>query len=400
MAEVTFSRTSLLAWTTVAIGGAAMALIGEAPWYAVALGGAVLVLAQVIRVPTPSGNMLDVGLGVAAAVPLLTPDMATTVAVYSLGLLGAWVLLMGKRHRAAVTFLPGALALGAYAIAFFVMGQRLVVGAFADTTIDLLSIGAGGTSWFITMAAARAVLEYRTRSLAFRYVWLQSLEDWPVVVGLVASGGLFGMAWPVMRWWTIPMAVMAYGFSHLAFVRYHGTRITYSQTIRALARIPEVAGLAPAGHAVRATEVALAVGRELGLPPREANELEFATLMHDIGRITLNEPAILKAGYTDEDIARWGAEIVKEAPYLASVAEIIREQHAPYRRPGEVIDSDLPLASKVIRVASAYDQATVEVGLSPLEAVETLHRGAAYDFDPAVVKALRAALVRARVIAH
>jgi hypothetical protein len=400
MAEATFSRTSLVAWTAVAVSGAALATVGSAPWYAIVVGGAAMALAQVIRVPTPSGNMLDVGIGVAATVPLLAPDIATTGAIYALGLLGAWVALMGRRHRAASAFLPGALALGVYAIAFFAMARRLEAGNVGDATIDLLSIIAGGVAWFVTMSVARALLEHRTRSLAFRYVWLQSLEDWSVVVGLVAAGGLFAMTWPVMRWWAVPMAVMAYGFSHLAFVRYHGTRITYTQTIRALARIPEAAGLAPEGHALRSTEVAMAVGRELGMAPRQATELEFATLMHDIGRITLNEPAILKAGYTDEDIARWSAEIVKEAPYLQNVASIIREQHAPYRRPGEVIDHELPLASKVIRVASAYDQATREVGLSPLEAVETLHRGAAYDFDPEVVRALRSALVRSQTIAH
>lgn len=401
MAEATFSRTALLVWTAVAVGGAGLVTVADVPWVSLVIGAVVLAVAQVVRVPTPSGHMLDVGLGVAAAVPLLLDDVAGTGAVYFLGLLGAWVALMGKRHRAASSFLPGALALTAYGIAFFVMVRRLEVASdLGPEAIDLMGVIAAGTAWFIVMALTKAIVRYRDEHLAFRYAWLQSLEDWPVVVGLVAAGSLFAISWPVMRWWAVPMAVMAYGFSHLAFVRYHGTRVTYAQTIRALARIPEAAGLAPPGHAIRTTEIAMAVGRELGVPPRDASNLEFAALMHDIGRITLNEPAIIKAGYTDEDIARWGSEIVKEAPYLEQVASIIRQQHHPYRKPGEVEDEELPTASKVIRIASAYDQATLEMGLSPLEAVETLHRGAAYDFDPEVVKALRRALVRADVIAH
>ncbi len=401
MAEATFSRTSLMAWTTVAVVGATLTVLGSTPWPAVAMGATILALAQIVRVPTPSGHMLDVGLAVAAAVPLLTNDLYATGAIYSLGLLGSWIVLLGNRHRVSTDFLPGVLALAAYAFAFFWVMRRFEEASdLGEQSIQLASILAAGMAWFIAMALSTTVLRHRGEHLAFRYLWLQALEDWSVVVGLVSAGALFALSWPFMKWWAIPMAVMAYGFSHLAFVRYHGTRVTYSQTIRALARIPEAAGLAPDGHAVRATDIAMAMGRELGMAPREASDLEFAALMHDIGRITLNEPAILKAGYSDEDIASWGAEIVKEAPYLNRVATIIRQQHQPYRRPGEIVDEELPLSSKVIRVASAYDQATLEMGLSPLEAIETLHRGAAYDFDPEVVKALRRALVRAAVIAH
>jgi hypothetical protein len=401
MAEATFSRTALLAWTAVALLGAFLTHLAAAPLLSIVLGASILAIAQVIRVPSPSRQTLDVGLAVAAAVPLMTGDLYATGAIYALGLLGSWVVLIGKRHLAATSFLPGALALAAYALAYFgIMGRLEAAGSLSPHSIELASLSGGGLAWFLAMALMRTALRHRKERLAFRYLWLQALEDWSVVVGLVAAGGLFALAWPHLRWWAVPMAMMAYGFSHLAFVRYEGTKVTYAQTIRALARIPEAAGLAPAGHAVRSTEIAMAMGRELGLAPRTAADLEFAALMHDIGRITLNEPAILKAGYTDEDIARWGAEIVNEAPYLRNVAEIIRLQHQPFRRPGEIVDVDLPLASKVIRVASAYDQATVEMGLSPLEAIETLHRGAAYDFDPDVVKAMRRALVRAFVIAH
>jgi len=121
-------------------------------------------------------------------------------------------------------------------------------------------------------------------------------------------------------------------------------------------------------------------------------------LMHDIGRITLNEPSILKMGFTDEDIARWGAEIVAEAPYLSHVATLVRQQHQPYRRPGEERDVDLPMSSKIIKATSAYDHATMELGFSPLEGLEVLHRGAAYDFDPDVVQAVRRVLERRGVV--
>ena len=116
--------------------------------------------------------------------------------------------------------------------------------------------------------------------------------------------------------------------------------------------------------------------------------------MHDIGRITLNQPSILRMGFTDEDIARWGSEMIGDVSYLNEVATLVRKQHEPYRRPGQERDPDLPLGAKIIKAASAYDHATNELGFLPLEALEVLHRGAAYDYDPDVVSAIRNVLER------
>jgi response regulator RpfG family c-di-GMP phosphodiesterase len=159
-------------------------------------------------------------------------------------------------------------------------------------------------------------------------------------------------------------------------------------------RIPEVAGLGVDGHADRTARLASEIGFDLGLSRKELEDLEYAALMHDIGRITLTEPAILRVGYTDDDIARWGAEIISEAPSLTRVAELVRKLHEPYRKPGEQSDPGISILSKVVRAASSYDHLIVERNLSPLQAVEVLHQGAAYDFDPAVIAALRRVLER------
>ena len=389
----------------VAFGGVGVAVVIAAagllttagPMPAVLLWAGLMVVGQSIKVPAPGRSSLHVGIGAAAAVPLLLPEPAAVAATYTLGLLGSWVvgMLRGEdRNAAGDSLLAEMLALAAYGSVFFA-----IHGAYGGMGIDahlaeILGVTAGAVAWFAGGAAAQTLIGIGEQGRALRYQWLQSMADWPVVLSLFASGSLFAFAYPVIGMWAIPTAIMPYGFSHVAFVRYSGTRITYGQTIRALARIPEVAGLAGEGHSTRSADLAVAIGQDIGLTPAQVTELEYAALMHDIGRITLNEPAILKAGYTDQDIARWGSQIIAEAPYLQRVAEFVRQQHAPYRRPGEQWDESLPLPSKIIKVASAYDQAVVETGLPAIEAVEVLHRGAAYDFDPKVVRSLR------RVIAH
>jgi HD-GYP domain-containing protein (c-di-GMP phosphodiesterase class II) len=94
-------------------------------------------------------------------------------------------------------------------------------------------------------------------------------------------------------------------------------------------------------------------------------------------------------GYTDDDIARWSAEIIAESPFLERVAEDVRHQYEPYRKPGEQDDPDISMISRIIKVAAAYDWKLHQEGTSPLQALESLHAGAAYDYDPEVVASLR-----------
>ena len=78
--------------------------------------------------------------------------------------------------------------------------------------------------------------------------------------------------------------------TQLAFRRYAGIRATYLQTVRSLARVTEVAGYVESGHSRRVSRLAVAVGRELGMPERDLLNLEYAALMHDIGQLSLLEP--------------------------------------------------------------------------------------------------------------
>ncbi|NNC91779.1 MAG: HD domain-containing protein, partial [Acidimicrobiia bacterium] len=222
-------------------------------------------------------------------------------------------------------------------------------------------------------------------------VWLLALQDWPIIVSLFASAGLFALAQPIIGWWAIPVAAVPYAISHVSFTLLAGTRSTYGQMIRALSRLPEVAGLSADGHAAGTAMLAGTMARGLGMRPEDVTNLEYAALLHDIGRITVEDPA-------DEpdssDLARWGAEIIRQAPYLAAVADQVEQHDSPYRRPGEADDASVGIEARIIRVASAYDRAHRIHQLEPVEALEILHRRSAYDFDPAVVARLRAVLRR------
>ncbi len=395
-----------------ALGSAVLAylLIGrtDASLLEISVWAILLAEASLVTVPASSGNRLTLAFAVSAALPLILTragnvDLAAAGAAAALGLLGTWLfrtLRSDPPEEVMAAVLRHGFGVAIYLVTYHAI-TALTVPLRSQIDADWVKLAGFALAsglWFLIETSFWSLMIFGRNRLSRRYLWLLAIKDWAVMLSLLTTGALFGFAWQQMGFWALVIAGVPYGFAHLAFFRSQEARRTYGQTIRALSRIPEVAGLSPRGHSDRTAGMAIEVAQDLGMTPDEVTDVHYAALMHDIGRITLNEPSILKMGFTDEDIARWGAEIVAEAPYLSNVASLVRQQHEPYRRPGEERDRDLPMASKIIKATSAYDHATMELGFSPLEALEVLHRGAAYDFDPDVVQSVRRTLERRRVV--
>jgi hypothetical protein len=364
---------------------------------AILVGVTALVLASMVSVPVSnSGNRFTVGLAVAAAVPMvLGPindvDLFGCIAVYGLGLAIVWALRFsrGEKHD---DLLPTLVRRFAGYATYASVYAALRTGPFAELSggwEDLFPFAVALLAWIAVEVVLRAMLVVGKRELSRSYLARSLIHDLNVFLGLALTGGLFGELWPEIGWWALPIALLPYSFAHLAFLRFQETKVTYKQTIRALARIPEVSGLGVDGHADRTTDLAATIAKEIGLGPVEVEDVEYAGLMHDIGRVSLNEPQIVLHGFTNDDIARWSSEIIAESPYLSRVATHVRHQYEPYRKPGEQSDPEVSEVSRIVKVAAAYDWQVHLERLSPLQALEVLHAGAAYDYDPEVVASLR-----------
>jgi HD-GYP domain-containing protein (c-di-GMP phosphodiesterase class II) len=270
---------------------------------------------------------------------------------------------------------------------------RLIPSGTYSGALGLTAFGIAAVMWFLTVVVVRALYSRQARRAPRRLALVRALEDWPAYLALFSSGALYGLTAPAMGWWALPLAGLPYAFSHVSLHRVQTTRSTYRQTIQALGAIPEAGGLVAGGHAARVADIAVGVGAEMGLSAGVLQRLEYAALLHDLGRVVLANPAVAAGSYTLSDVSGWSAAIVSEARYLENVAGVVAAQHHPFRRPGEERDPDLPLSSRILKVAAAYD-GEMNNGLSSLEAIETLHRGAAYDYDPEVVASLRRVLER------
>jgi len=380
---------------SVGVGAATRAAVSPS---ALALAAAGLAIGSMVGVATSDpGNRFTTGIAVAAAIPFVFSgrsgvDLAATLAAYGFGLAAAWLIHFAQGETYDKLLPLFARRLGGY-VAYAVVYSALRIGPFTELTggwEDLLPFFLGFAAWLIVEMTIRAALVIGPRELSPSFLARALLKDLNVFIGLALTGALFGELFEPLSWWALPIAVLLYAFAHSAFGRLQETKTTYKQTIRALGRIPEVCGHAVKGHSERTTELAVAIAKEMGLGPAKVEKVEFAGLMHDIGRVSLNEPVVIEMGYSNDDIARWSAEILSESPYLDKVAADVRRQYEPHRKPGdEEKDPDLSPVSRIVKVAAAYDWCVHKDRMSPLQSLEALHAESAYEYDPDVVESLR-----------
>ena len=210
-----------------------------------------------------------------------------------------------------------------------------------------------------------------------------------------ATGLLIALAARTMGVWSLPVFTVPLLLTQFAFRRYAAIRSTYLQTIRSLSRVTEVGGYTESGHALRVSELAVAVGRDLGIPEPALLDLEYAALMHDIGQLSLSEPVpggatVVVSPEEQQRIASLGAEVIRETGVLDRVAVIVERQADPYRRAHQNADPAVPLASRIIRAVNAYDDLVGDTLQNErrLAALEQLRLGMAYEYDPVVVQSL------------
>jgi HD superfamily phosphodiesterase len=219
-----------------------------------------------------------------------------------------------------------------------------------------------------------------------------------------ATGVLIALAAAVMGYWALPLFALPLLVAQFSFRRYASIRATYDQTIQSLSRVTELGGYTETGHSQRVAQLAVAIGHEMGLSEADIKDLKYAALMHDIGQLSLTDP--IPSGATtmiarDEQrrIASYGAEVIRQSG-MERVAHIVEQQTEPFRRPGQPFDANIPVASRIIRVANAYDDfagGSME-SVTRLYALERLREGASDEYDPLVVDVIGRVVERTMLV--
>lgn len=215
----------------------------------------------------------------------------------------------------------------------------------------------------------------------------------PIYGASASTGVAIAIALPTLSLWAIPLVALPLGLARSGLDRAYAMRAERRATIAALATMTDVAGFTRIGHSTRVAALARVVGQSLGMSDDDLTMLEDAALLHDIGQVTLSTPipggATVEAAPRDQEgLAREGGAIVRRSGVLEDVAVLIEAQAVPYRRVRELGEL-VPLGARIIKVCNAFDDLTSAAGQPTDLALERLSLGLGYEYDPAVVTALR-----------
>lgn len=142
----------------------------------------------------------------------------------------------------------------------------------------------------------------------------------------------------------------------------------FGQTAEALASAIDAKDKYTHGHSARVASYSKMIARMVGKDEKECDEIYFAALLHDIGKIGISDEIINKKGkLTDEEYeaikqhAVIGKQIltsIVEFPYLSIGAHHHHERFDGRGYPDKLKGSDIPELARIIAVADAYDAMT------------------------------------------
>ena len=176
--------------------------------------------------------------------------------------------------------------------------------------------------------------------------------------------------------------------------------ILFEQTAEALASAIDAKDPYTHGHSARVAMYSTQIAREAGLSEEECEQVYFAALLHDVGKIGVPSAVINKPGrLTDEEFALikqhpvTGNQIlssVQQSPYLSIGAHYHHERYDGRGYPDGLKGNDIPDIARIIGVADAYDAMTSKRSYRdpiPQQTVrEEIVKGTGTQFDPEYAK--------------
>ena len=360
-----------------------------------------MVLSEIRPVPLPSGGyatgsaVLDL-----ASIIILGPvwtawvDLVSTVVVQGFMLRKPMVRVL---HNVAI-FALTSLAAG---YTYLAVGGRVGQLAFPRDITPLLVCGV--VYFLVNSTFVSTVLGLTTGPSPWR-IWQRNfLQGILHHLSFVALGTLVAVVYFSAGPWGLVLVGIPFLVARHSFGVYMEIRADLKDFVRALSEVLEEVDPYTRHHSHRVSQYAVRLARGMGLSEREVEEIEYAALVHDLGKIGPQHQHILqKPGSLSHEEQRTlrghpaaGAEIVARVRALRRSAEIVRTHHERPDGQGYPFGlhaADVPLGARILNASDAFDAMTSDRpyrrALSVEAALDELRRGAGSQFDRAVVDCL------------
>ena len=184
-------------------------------------------------------------------------------------------------------------------------------------------------------------------------------------------------------------------FARYSFKMYIDMRSIYIDTVKSLSQAIEAKDPYTNGHSRRVGEYACKLAERLGLSPKKVENLKIAAILHDIGKIGIDESILNKPGrLTTEEFDKIkqhpeiGVKIIKDIDFLKDASEIILSHHERYDGTGYPEGrkyKDIILEAQILSIADVFDALTSERpyrnAMTVEEALDIIEKGKGNQFE-------------------
>lgn len=195
----------------------------------------------------------------------------------------------------------------------------------------------------------------------------------------------------------LPLLLARYSFK-----LYWESHSMHMRTITALTRAIDAKDSYTSGHSERVAAFAEQIARSMSLSGKMISEIQIAALIHDIGKIGIEDNILNKPGRLDEDEFEQikkhpviGSKIIEEVHFSKTIVDAVLYHHCNYDGSGypcsEAVPAVQPLAAAILSIADAFDAMTSDrpyrKRMGNEEALRIVCENAGTQFDPKVVEA-------------
>ena len=182
---------------------------------------------------------------------------------------------------------------------------------------------------------------------------------------------------------------------------YEEIRETFFATAEALAEAIEKRDPYTGGHTKRVVNYCLVAAKYMNLTPEELEILKLSAILHDVGKIGVEDRILRKPGNLDDEEAKimkmhplLGAEIMRHIRQLKDlIPGMLHHHERPDGKgyPEGLKGMDIPIVARIISAADTYDAMTTNrpyrKGLSHQTAIDEIKKEAGAQFDKEVAEA-------------
>ena len=282
-----------------------------------------------------------------------------------------------------------------------VLDNAIIIGASLYVFMKMGQVGYQSDIWlvYITLIVSNSLVYGPMGSLFWATLWTGLFVG--VSLGFYDSKTYFREALPVRLVFFVLTGFVAVSLSTELRRRREGLEQKTRQTLTMLATIVEARDTDAGMHLRHIQYYSLALALRLGLREKEAREVAYAAMIHDVGKAQVPDAILKKPGALTPPERReiqkhtlWGDELLSESDEFRAAREVARSHHEkwdgsgyPDGLAGEVI----PLTARIVAVADVYDALISErpykSAWPPEQAIAEIRRMSGSHLDPRIVHA-------------